>query len=957
MNQMNQAKQESRWLEISAGFICWIGITGLILLITYSLSQSTWAADTTTSVPKISKATRQAASAPVKSPTKSGFMPGTRALSPGQKSNAFGTPTGGNPMGYGNPGGMPMGDDDDEEDYDDLEDYAPRGMPPGMNQGSYPPNPQYPSQYPGNPSGPSHNSGSPRTFSAGGAQENTPDPIRTNQGISVGGTSPNGVISKSKVAPINIDNETAEGSKDLVTDFNFPDADILDIAKTLGKLTGKNFILDKDVKGKITIISNSAISVGEAWKVFLTALDINGFALIPSGKYLRIARQRDARDKQLKTYTGDFSPDTDALITRVFSLKYITAEEVARTFRSFMPANSRIIPYEQTNTIIVTDTGSNISKLSKMLDILDVEGYDAGIEVVPVKYASAAELSKLIDALIPGTSGGTGAPGGAPRFGGGGLGGKFSARRTKEGGIINTIIADERTNTLIVHANTKGADQVRELVAKLDQKIPTSTGGGKVHVVYLQFADAEQIANTLNNFSTQSGPKTGAAAGGTGTGTGSNPVAASLFEGSIRISPDKATNSLVITASPSDFVTVQRVINRLDIPREQVYVEVIVMEVGISKGFDFSANVVSTPSLLGSITNKDDLTGLFTNPLGSNGTIIGFPLGSPTSITIGNQTATVSSVMGLIKFIQRNTNTNILATPQIVALDNTEATFESSEKIPVSSGSTFVPNVGSQQNITKEPVTLSIKIKPQINKITNFVKLEVLAKLGEIQSGNVPPALASQTFASQERTAQTTVVVGDSDSIVLGGLIRDKNEQVVTKVPLLGDIPLLGWLFKSKSVTATKTNLLIFMTPHIIRQYDKIRAVLDRKLKERDEFIETNAGGEDPLRPQRDAMIRGLPDLKDLQKKPNTTITIDEDKLPVPSEVQTAPETQAAPNTPSQTPPSQTPPGAPLAPTSSILQPAPPVPVEAQVAPPVLTEPATDLGNTPPTATPPVGNP
>src|SRR4029078_1485723 len=176
--------------------------------------------------------------------------------------------------------------------------------------------------------------------------------------------------------------ETAEGSKEVITDFNFPDADIMDIAKALGKLTGKNFILDKDVKGRITIISNSAITVGEAWKVFLTALDINGFALIPSGKYLRIARQRDARDKQLKTYTGEFSPDTDALINRGLPLKYISAEEVARTFRSFMPANARIIPYEQTNTVIVTDTGSNISKLNKMLEILDVEGYDAGIEVV-----------------------------------------------------------------------------------------------------------------------------------------------------------------------------------------------------------------------------------------------------------------------------------------------------------------------------------------------------------------------------------------------------------------------------------------------------------------------------------------------------------------------------------------------------------------------------------------------
>src|SRR6202012_4553504 len=154
----------------------------------------------------------------------------------------------------------------------------------------------------------------------------------------------------------------------------------------------KNIIYDKDVKGTISMVANSPITVGDAWRAFLTALDTNGFALLPSGSFLKITKQRDARDKQLKTYTGEYSPDTDALITRVFSLKYIQAEEVARTFRSFMPANSRIIPYEQTNTVIVTDTGSNIAKLAKMLDLLDIEGYDAGIEVVPVKYESQAEL-------------------------------------------------------------------------------------------------------------------------------------------------------------------------------------------------------------------------------------------------------------------------------------------------------------------------------------------------------------------------------------------------------------------------------------------------------------------------------------------------------------------------------------------------------------------------------------
>ncbi len=690
-------------------------------------------------------------------------------------------------------------------------------------------------------------------------------------GISMGGTPPSGVISKSQIPPIKIDDDTGlgEGAKETVTEFNFPDADILDIAKTLGKLTGKNFILDKDVKGRVTIISNSSITVGDAWKAFLTALDMNGFALIPSGKYIRIARNRDARDKQLHTYTGDYSPDSDALITRVFALKYIDAESITRVLRSFMPTNSRIIPHEQTNTVIVTDTGANIAKINRMLEILDIEGYDAGIEVITVKFASATELSKLIDQLIPGTGAGAGQPGGArPGFGGG----KFTARRTKEGGIINTIISDERTNTLIVHANSKGADQVRDLVSKLDQKIPAQTGGGKIHVLYLQFADSEQISNTLNNLSSQGGSRGGAAGGGTGV----NPVGTTLFEGAIKVSPDKATNSLVITASPGDFVTIRRVINKLDIPRDEVYVEIVIMEMLLSREFQFSTNVINPVSGIGSTPNSD-LFSFLANPIGQKGMVLGFKSGRTFDLTVGSQTIKgISSVQGLVRALQTNNSGNVLANPQILTLDNTEATFESAEKIPIPTVTAIQGSTST--SITKEPVSLSIKLKPQINKISNFVKLDVTVKLADISNRELPSQVAGLAFATTERNAQTSVVVADSDTVVLGGLVRDKQSDQVSKVPILGDIPLLGWLFRSKSSISEKTNLLIFITPQIVRQYEKVRALLDRKLKERDEFLEKNAGGRDYMRDYRDNLIRNLPDIKDITSyKPKTAETIDQD--------------------------------------------------------------------------------
>jgi len=236
------------------------------------------------------------------------------------------------------------------------------------------------------------------------------------------------------------------------------------------------------------------------------------------------------------------------------------------------------------------------------------------------------------------------------------------------------------------------------------------------------------------------------------------------------------------------------------------------------------------------------------------------------------------NAFALIKALQSNGNANILATPQIIALDNSDALFESSDKVPVPS-TTYIQGSGAAQSITKEPITLSIKLKPQINKITNFVKLDIQTKLADINQSIVPSALANTAVGSTERNAQTTVVVADSDTIVLGGLIRDKIEETVNKIPLLGDIPLIGWLFRSKTSSVEKRNLLIFMTPHIIRQYEKIRTILDKKLRERDEFLEESTGGTDPLRGKRDEIIRSLPDLKELiEKHPPTTVILDEEK-------------------------------------------------------------------------------
>ena len=428
-----------------------------------------------------------------------------------------------------------------------------------------------------------------------------------------------------------------------------------------------------------------------------------------------------------------------------------------------------------------------------------------------------------------------------------------------------------------------------------------------------------------------------------------NPVAGNLFEGNIKISPDKSTNSLVITASPSDFVTMQRVINKLDIPRDEIYCEVVIMEVAVARSFDWSANAVAPgltggSTLPGMITNSD-LLGMLTNPAAAKGLILPLGTSDKTAVTINGASVQVPNILGLIKLIQENSNSNILATPQIIALDNTEATFSSAEKIPVPTSN--VTATGTSTTVTKEPVELSIKIKPQINKLSNFVKLDIETKLGDISNRNVPAALENTAFATIDRSAKTTVVVGDSDTVVIGGLMRDKVQERTSKVPILGDIPLLGWLFKSKSSAVEKTNLLIFMTPHIVRQYEKVRAILDRKLKERDEFLEASTGGDDPLRKKRDDIIRSLPDLKDITTKRESAYSLDdEDSAPPAAKVADPDKRDAPPMLPGQAPlvpqPGQPQAATPPAGTSDASTPAPAAPVDN--APPPPTAPITPGG-------------
>jgi general secretion pathway protein D len=492
-----------------------------------------------------------------------------------------------------------------------------------------------------------------------------------------------------------------------------------------------------------------------------------------------------------------------------------------------MSRYGRIIDIKQTNTIIIADTGSNINRLAKMVKFLDVPGHEESLQIVKVKNSSAQEIAKLLDNILKGGSsaGARGQNSATPRFS---AAGGASSDTTSS---ISKIIAEPRTNSIIAMANAEGAKQLRDLILKLDVKL-VSSSSNRVHVYYLNYGDSEELSKTLQSIVTGASQRTGGAAGvatrftTSASGEPTNPI----FSAEVKITSDKNNNALVVTASPTDWLTLKDVIGRLDIPRDQVYVEGLILEANITKiksfGVEYAGAYGNGNIQRAGLTNSgsSDILNLLTTgvPTALGGFFAGVGIGPTREITARSgstsSTVTVNAVNAFIKAIASHTSTNVLATPQILALDNTEATFEVGDTVPIQNAT--VSSGGVQYLITtQQEAKLSLKITPQINKVTRFVKLKINQKIDDFQDTGT--ASQSGGRPTTTRSAITEVMVRDRDTVAMGGLLRDRETITSNKVPILGDIPVLGWLFKNKSRNLTKVNLLFFMTPKIIAPYDK----------------------------------------------------------------------------------------------------------------------------------------
>jgi general secretion pathway protein D len=642
---------------------------------------------------------------------------------------------------------------------------------------------------------------------------------------------------------VNLNPETAFGPE-VVTSFDFPNTSLIDLTKFMQKLTGINLILDKELKGKITILAPTAITVGDAWKAYLTALNLNGYTLVKSGSFYKIVNARDIRYTPTKIYTGNYTPDTENYVMRILPLKNIDSTEVTRSFRPFMSRYGRIIDIKQTNTIIVQDTGSNINRLVRLIKFIDVPGHEETLQIIKVKYSSAQEIAKLLDQILKG--------------GGSSSKKKFSSASTsKKGETISKIIAEPRTNSIIAMANADGAKRLRALINRLDVQ-GIATNGGRIHVYYLNYGDSETLAKTLSSLvsTSKSSSKTSSRFSKASSNTNN-----SLFNNEVKITADKDNNALVVTASPTDYLTIKSVISKLDIPRDQVYVEGMMMETQVNRGHGFGISILGAygsgnAKKAGFTGSKDntDLVGLLTNNITSlGGLFVGAGLGRKIDFDPGTgNTIEINSVNALITAIASNSDTNVLATPQILALDNTEAVFEVGESVP--NDERTIANGQTTTTTKAQKVGLTLKITPQINKVTRFIKLKIDQKMNDFSDRATN---ASTGVATVERATQTTVVVRDRDTIAMGGLMRDKEVTTESKVPLLGDIPILGWLFKHKSKAISKVNLLFFLTPKILdsKQVTAARTVKDL-LNRRAAHLQDVMGDEDSFK----STVKGLYD-------------------------------------------------------------------------------------------------
>ncbi len=588
--------------------------------------------------------------------------------------------------------------------------------------------------------------------------------------------------------------------------LNFRDQDITQIADAVSAVTGKNFIIDPRVRAQVTMLSSTPMSPPAVYEAFLAILQVHGFIAVPDGAVVKILPDANARTIPSIDLPDQVSATSDEIVTQVVDVKNVSAAQLVPILRPLSPQYAHLAAYTPSNILIISDRASNVNRLIRIIRRIDQVG-DQSVEVVPLQNASATEIVRVINSLYT------------------------AQNAAAEGGSPLKVVGDERSNSVLIGGDQAQRLRIRALIASLDTPLEH---GGETEVRYLHFADADKLQAKLKEQLTG----LAAQAGGGAAGAQANPQAAAEKNASIWADPP--TNALIITAPPKIMRSIMGIIDKLDIRRPQVLVEAILAEVNVDKDAELGVNW----AVFDRSPGANVPVGGFVSPVGgtsivdlaqaaTNPTSVSTSLLQGTTLGIGKIAGTGINFAAMLRAIRDDTSTNIIATPSTVTMDNQEAELKVAQEVPfitgqfTNTGTTTAGAVNPFQTIQREEVGTILKVTPQITTEGNSVVLKLSIESSSI--GQKPAGAVDLT--TNKRTITTNVLIEDGGIVVLGGLIEHDNVQGENDVPFLSKIPLIGQAFKTRNITVTKNNLMIFIRPTIIRDDSQAAYATESKYK------------------------------------------------------------------------------------------------------------------------------
>ena len=649
-------------------------------------------------------------------------------------------------------------------------------------------------------------------------------------------------------------NEPKAANMNLKIRLDFKDEELMNVVKLFSDLLQKNFIIPENLgKAKINLLSPQKVTVAEAYKTFLTLLAVNDFSISEDGSYTIITKEKNIPEMKIPFYKGAAGvPDLFKMVATIMKFEYVTATDIDKVLKLFRDKGATSVVFDD-KTLIVVDYATNIRKIMTLVKELDQpsESDKAELYFIKLNHVAAADARKIIEDIFKDFSkkgnkkgknnDNTPSLGGVGKQSGQNNNGNFPPRppfpphqwgsSDDSEGLSETyihIVADDRSQQIIVLCNKATYNLILQIVQNIDREVE---GEGEIHVVKLQNAKAEDMLKTLNSLSKNKKSSGSSKSANKGT---------DVFEGDVQISANDSTNSLVVVSSLQDFRNLQKVVEKLDVKRKQVFVEAAILEVSIDNNLEYGNAYTAMGYEVTVAGEKVPL--FFGKALSSpNPGLVAGMVGASVDGTAGlpglSLVDGIPSIGLILNAAQNDSTVNVVSTPHLLTTDNEEAEITVGETVPFPSGNILTSTTGSTITYTREDVALKLKIKPQINE-SGYMTLEINQEMTELG------AQTDYGYKTTKRQAKTKINAENEQTIVIGGLMKDTVTESESKVPFLGDIPVIGNLFKYKKINKTKVNLLLILTPHVVDSKEDFERILRKKMDEREEFARKYYGGD-----------------------------------------------------------------------------------------------------------------